>query len=110
MPPEHLIAQMTPFRLEPEHVVTYVLFTLAFLFLAWLLEKRSRPLGTSLILWGVLLVVLSCGYGLIGLPTVMMLTPALAKVGMMLVLGGTAWSLLAACPTPTATKETEHVQ
>lgn len=110
MPHEQMLAQLPSFRLEPEHIVTYVLFTLAFLFLAWLLDKRTRPIGTSLILWGVLLVVLACGYGLIGVPTVMMLTPALAKVGMMLVLGGTAWSLLAACPASTAAKEAEHVQ
>lgn len=109
MPIEQLFAQMTPFRLEPEHVVIYVVFTLAFLFLAWLLDKRTTPLGTRLILWGVLLVVLSCGYGLIGVPTVMMLTPALVKIGFLLVLGGVAWSLLAGCPVPSATKEADHV-
>lgn len=109
MPSVPLFAQMNGFRMEPENFFVYVGFTLAFLFLAWLLDKRTRPLGTSLVLWGIMVVILACGYGLIGVPTVMMLTPALAKIGFLLVLGGVVWSLLGSCPNPPASKEADHV-
>lgn len=103
-----LFAQMDEFRMHPEHVFTYVSFTIGVLFLAWLVDARTRPLGTTFILWGILVVILSCGYGLIGIPTALMMTPALTKIGFLLVLGGIAWSLLAACPSPKATKEADH--
>ena len=96
-------------HMQPEHVATYIAFTVGFLFLAWFLNMRTRPLGTTLILWGILVVILASGYALIGVPAVMMVTPALTKIGFVLVLGGVAWSLLATCPNPTATKEADHV-
>jgi hypothetical protein len=94
---------------QPEQYAAYVIFTLAFLGLIWFLNRRTRPLGTSLILWGILTVVLSCGYGLIGAPALMLVTPSLSKIGFVLVLGGVAWSLLASCPSPPAPQEADHV-
>ena len=95
-------------NVQPEHYAAYIVFTLAFLVFIWLLNRWTRPLGTNLVLWGILAVVLSCGYGLIGAPSLMIVTPALTKIGFLLVLGGVAWSLLASCPIPTATKEADH--
>ena len=109
MPSATLLAQMNAFDLRSEHVTAYVFITLGFLVLAWIIKKWTHPLGTCLILWGILVTILSCGYGLIGVPTVMMLAPALAKIGFLLVLGGVAWSLLAVCAHSTATKEADHV-
>jgi hypothetical protein len=94
---------------QPEDFVAYIAFTAGFLFLIWLVNKRTRPLGTNLILWGISVVILSCGYGLIGVPPMIVLTAALMKIGFLLVLGGVAWSLLAACPSQSASKEADHV-
>ena len=94
---------------RPEHIAIYIVFTLACLVFVWLINKWSRPLGTNLVLWGILVVVLSCGYGLIGAPSLMIVTPALSKIGFLLVLGGVVCSLLAACPTTPASKEVNHV-
>ncbi len=106
MPP---FAQMNAFRMEPEHFAAYVGLTVAFLFVAWIVDKPKRPLGTSLILWGIQVVILSCGYALIGVPTLAFVTPALTKIGFLLALGGVAWSLLAVCPNMSPTKETDDV-
>lgn len=94
---------------RPEEYAGYIVFTLAFFVFLWFFNRATRPLGTNLVLWGILAVILSCGYGLIGVPSLMNVTPALAKIGFLLVLGGVAWSLLAACPSPSATKEANHV-
>jgi len=94
---------------QPEDFVAYIAFTAGFLFLLWLLSRGTRPLGSSLILWGILVVILSCGYGLIGVPSMTVLTAALIKIGFLLVLGGVACSLLAACPNPTPNREADHV-
>jgi len=102
-------AVLSESRLRPEDVFTYMAFTLGFVFLVWLVDNRKRPLGTTFVLWGILVVVLSCGYGLIGDPTAMIITPGLAKIGFLLVLGGIAWSFLPPCPSLPATKEVEHV-
>jgi hypothetical protein len=110
MPNVQISAQMMDaFRMQPEHVFAYFGVTMAFLFLLWLTDTSSRPLGTTLILWGLLVVIASCGYGLIGVPTMMVLTPALMKLGFLLVLGGLAWSLLTACPKPSESEEADHV-
>ncbi len=109
MPIDPLLAQMNAFEMRPEHFASYVGLTMAFLFLVWLTDTRARPLGTTLILWGLLVVIFSCGYGLIGIPTMMLLTPALMKIGFLLVLGGLAWSLLTACPGRSEKKEADHV-
>lgn len=109
MPLLPVLAQMQAFRMEPEHFAAYAGLTMAFLFLVWLTDTSARPLGTTLILWGLLVVIFSCGYGLIGIPTMMLLTPALMKIGFLLVLGGLAWSLLAACPGRSEKKEADHV-
>ena len=84
--------------MQPEHTVLYIALTLAFLFLVWFFDKSTRSLGATLVLWGILLVILSCGYGLINVPPMVVLTPGLMKVGFLLVLGGLASSLLASCP------------
>jgi hypothetical protein len=100
---------MPPDSVRPENVVGYVAFSLAFLFLTWLLINHTRPLGINLILLGIMVVMLSCGYGVIGIPTIMPFTLALSKIGFLLVLGGLACSLLVTCPNPTAAKEADHV-
>ena len=82
------------FEVRPEHVFGYIAFTVVFLLVAWLVHFQAPPLGTSLVFWGVLVVVLSCGYGLLGVPAMMLVTPALTKIGFLLVLGSVAWSLL----------------
>ena len=90
--------------------VGYIAFTVAFFFLAWLLDSRARPLGTNLIFWGILVVILSCGYTLLGVPQMTMVAPGLTKIGFLLVLGGLAWSLLGSCcSNQPASKEADHV-
>lgn len=96
-------------HVRPEEYVAYVVFSLAFLAFVWLLNRWTLPLGTNLVLWGILVAILSCGYGIIGVPSLMVVTAALTKIGFLLVLGGVAWSLLPAYPGTAATKEANHV-
>ncbi len=103
-----LLAQIPMFRMEPEHVIAYISFTLFFLFMVWLVDT-GRPDGRTYVLWGILLMMLSCGYGLIGIPTTAIATTALQKVSFLLVLGGMAVSLLSASPTTPTKKEADHV-
>lgn len=104
-------AQISPFEMRPEHVMTYIGLTSVFLFAIWLYDTKTRPLGTTLIVWGILVATLAGGYALIAVPTMMVFTPALTKIGFILVLGGIAWSLLLAPANPVATpdKESNHV-
>ena len=103
-----LLAQLPMFRMEPEHVIAYISFTLFFLFLVWLVDT-GRPDGRTYVLWGILLMMLSCGYGLIGIPTTAIATAALQKVSFLLVLGGMAVSLLSASSTTPTKKEADNV-
>jgi heme A synthase len=98
-----------PSQMTPEHVFSFIALTFVFLLVAWLLALRARPLGANLIWWGILVVILSCGYAMIGVPSMMTVTPALTRIGFLLVLGGVAWSLLASSPKQSANKETNHV-
>ena len=104
-----LLAQMNAFDAGPGDVLLYLAFTFGFLAIVWFLNKWTRPLGVNLILWGILTIMLSMGYGLIGLPSVMVAIPALTRIGFLLVLGGVAWSLLSAYPNPLVSKEADHV-
>lgn len=102
-----LFAQMPGLEtLRPENVIAYILMTLAFLFVLWLVDHRTRPLGSTFVLWGILVVILSCGYGLIGIPTLVTITPTLSKIGFLMVLGGMAWTFLV---PPSSPKESDHV-
>ena len=103
-----LLAQMTMFEMQPEHVIAYILFTLFFLFLMWLVDT-GRPDGRTYVLWGILLAILSSGYGLISTPATTILTPALQKISFLLVLGGIAVSLLSQPSTTAVKKEADHV-
>ena len=103
-----LIAQMGMFQMQPEHVIAYVCFTLFFLFLVWLVDT-GRPDGRTYVLWGILLIMLSSGYGLIGIPTSAIATAAMQKVSFLLVLGGIAVNLLPGPSTTEAKKEGDHV-
>ena len=103
-----LFAQMNAFNPDGPQVVEFVAFTLAFLLMVWLFDKRSRQLGANIVFLGVLVVVLSCCYAFIGNPTLATLTPELSKIGFVLVLGGLAWSLIASCPNRSAIKEGDH--
>lgn len=102
-----LFAQMDSFRTGPEHVIAYVCCTSAFLFLAWLVDSR-RPPGITFVLWGILLVILSCGYALIGIPTTIMATPAVQKTGVLLVLAGIAQSVFSSKPHSGTDRVSEH--
>ncbi len=103
-----LLAQMPMFQMQPEHVIAYISFTLFFLFMVWLVDT-GRPDGRTYVLWGILLMMLSCGYGLIGIPTSAIATAALQKISFLLVLGGIAVSLLSAPATDSSKKEADHV-
>lgn len=116
MAPQSLLAQLEfsqlpPFELRPEHVMTYIGLTLVFLFIVWLYDTKSRPLGTNLIVWGILVATLAGGYALIGVPTMMLVTPTLMKIAFILVLGGVAWCLLTPGVSSAATpnRESDHV-
>ena len=104
-----LLAQMNAFNFESGQFFLYLALTIGFLGLVWFLNKWTRPLGVNLILWGILTEVFSLGYGMIAVPTVVMVTPVLTKIGFLLVLGGVAWCLLAAYPNPPASREADHV-
>ena len=108
MPLIPLLAQMPMFQMQPEHVIAYISFTLFFLFMVWLVDT-GRPDGRTYVLWGILLMMLSCGYGLIGIPTATIATAALQKVSFLLVLGGIAVSLFPAPTTTPTQKEADHV-
>jgi len=45
-------------------------------------------------LWGILVAVFSGGYGLIGIPSAMIITPLLGKISFLLVLSGVSLSAL----------------
>lgn len=107
MPSMPLLSQIPMFRMEPEHVIAYISFTLFFLFMVWLVDT-GRPDGRTYVLWGILLMMLSCGYGLIGIPTAAIATASLQKVSFLLVLGGIAVSLLPSSSATSSKKETDH--
>jgi len=101
---------MNAFEVAPGHVFGYIAFTVVFLLVAGLVQLRALPLGASLVFWGILVVILSCGYALLGVPSMILVTPALTKIGFLLVLGGVVWSLLGSCcPNRPANKEADHV-
>ena len=105
-----VLAQMDAFRPDGVSVFGFVVVTIIFLLLVWLLDRPARPLAVRLIFWGLVTTIASIGYALLGVPTVAMLTPALVRIGFVLILGGVTWSVLAACCGPSvATKEIDHV-
>lgn len=95
-------------QVQSEHVALYSFFTLAYLGFIWFFTRQSRPMGINLVLWGILTVVLACGYGVIGHPSLMIIAPNLTKIGFLLVLSGATWCLLAAGPNQSASKEAGH--
>ena len=118
MPSMLAFAQMDTFRMRPESLLTYVALTVIFLFLMWLTDARSRPLGATLIIWGILVAVLASGYAILGDPAVVVAIPNLMKIGFLLVLGGLAWCVLTPAsgplnpvpnPPSTNTREGSHV-
>ena len=109
MPPNQPFVQFDSSGMRPESMFTFIAFTAGFLLVAWLVNKRSRPLGVSLIMWGIMVEILAVGYGMISVPSVVLVTPALTKIGFLLVLGGIAASLFASCPVPPEHKEADHV-
>jgi len=109
MPSAPPFVQFDSSGLRPESMFTFMAVTLGFLLMIWLVNQRTRPVGTTLILLGVFVEILAVGYGMIGVPSVMMVIPALTKIGFLLVVGGVASSLLAACPVLPERKETDHV-
>ena len=102
-------AAMQGFKSDPMHFIGYVVLTLVFLVICWLIGRSARPLGTILIVWGVLVQILVLGYGFISVPAVIFLAPAIMKVGFVLVLGGVACSVLDALPKSIRSNEVDHV-
>lgn len=98
-----LFAQIESLR--PEYIVVYIGFTLVFLFLAWLVDCRHRPFGQVLVLWGILVAVFSSGYGLIGIPSAMVVTPLLGKISFLLVLSGVSLCALESLPKSSANRD-----
>jgi uncharacterized membrane protein len=96
-------------EMRPENVLSFVGFTFVFLLVLWLADDRNRALKEKLILWGIFVEILAIGYGLIGVPGVIIATPALTRIGFLLVIGGVAASFLSNDPAPTANKEANHV-
>jgi len=103
------LAQMGTFRTDPVHIAVYVGLALTFLFLVWLTDQPSRPFGTTLVLWGLLVIVFSCGYSLLATPLVMAVTPELIKVGFLLILGGITLSALTTVSPRSNAKDADHV-
>ncbi|WP_397568670.1 hypothetical protein [Schlesneria sp. T3-172] len=99
-------AEMASFPTRPEHFVVYAVCTCVFLGSIWLLNS-GQSTGSRLVLWGVLVTVLSCGYGLIGIPTMVLAIPGMQKLGVLLVLGGIAHSLISSVPAKPV-KEVDH--
>lgn len=110
MPPNQPFVQFEMSQqMRVESTYAFVIFTFVFLAVIGLMNLRSRPLGTNLVLWGIFVEILAVGYVMAGNPAVVMVTPALTKIGLLLVLGGVASSLLSAGPVPAASKEADHV-
>lgn len=92
----------------PEHFFAYIGLTVGFIFLGWLLDVTKRPPGLMLVMCGVLLIILATGYGLINAPAVVMVTPALVKVGFLLVLGGVGCCVMNRVDSVKSSKEADH--
>jgi len=94
--------------LRTENMLTFIAFTLAFLFVAWLVIHPVRPVGFNLVVLGILVTILSIGYGMIAAPGVMMAVPSLTKIGFLLVLGGLTSVLLATSPAKQERREADY--
>ena len=110
MPPNQPFVQFEMSQsMRVESMFSFVGFTLVFLLVTWLVDDRRRSLGTKLILWGIFVEILAVGYGMAGNPAVIMVTPALTKIGFLLVLGGVGSSLLTAGSVSPESKDADHV-
>ena len=98
MPSTPPFVQFDSSGMRPESMFTFMAVTLGFLLAIWLVNRRTRPVGTTLILLGVFVEILAVGYGMIGVPSVIMVIPALTKIGFLLVVGGVAFEF--ACRLP----------
>ena len=84
-------------RPEPsvETVVGFVLLTILFLLLCGVVLLWGRTLASRLLVLGLLVAVVSVGYGtMIILPTMTVLASGLMKIAIILVLAGVACSVL----------------
>jgi len=79
--------------LHPAAIAIYLLLTAAFLAVAFVILRKVSSYEAKLILLGLLVVVVAIGYGAFLAPT-MALAPSLVKIGVILVLGGIAISVL----------------
>jgi hypothetical protein len=108
-----LVAQMSFMKPESETVVGFVFITLAFLFLSAAVIWMHRTQEARLMLLGILVAVAATGYGtMVAVPTVSLVTPALMKIAVILVLGGVACSVLSYLskrPAELEPKEPTHV-
>lgn len=104
-----LVAQFRSSYLEPPNVFAFIGFTLVFLLMFWLFDRPAR-LATTMIAWGILLVLLSVAYVMTGIPPVVEVTAILTKIGFMLVLGGIVLCLLLNLPSAASdTRENNDV-
>jgi len=79
--------------LHPGALAIYVLLTAAFLAVAFVILLKVSSYEAKLIFLGLLVVVVAIGYGAFLVPGVA-LAPSLVKIGVILVLGGIAISVL----------------
>jgi hypothetical protein len=95
MPLPPILAQIHGLEPSVESVFGFVVPTIAFLLLCGAVLRWGRTQASRLLLLGLLVAVLSVGYGaLIAMPTVAILAPGLMKIAIILILGGVACSVL----------------
>ena len=94
---------------DPMPYVWFVFMTVAFLVLCGGVLRWSRTAASKLIALGILVAVVSVGYGFAVQPTVIPLSTGLMKIAVILVLGGVACSVLSSLPSTDITKPKETV-
>jgi hypothetical protein len=93
---------------DQESLIWFVFSTIAFLLLCGGVFRWSRTAASKLIALGILVAVVSVGYGVMP-PTVIPLSAGLMKIAIILVLGGVACSVLSSLPATDTTKAKEPV-
>ena len=88
-----LLAQIPATPAADTAVVTFILLTVVFLMLVALILQVVPSYDTKLILLGLICAVTATGYISL-IPAAITLAPGLMKIGVLLVLGGLACSLL----------------
>lgn len=90
-----LIAEVGPFRSTEDAITWFAIATVVFLLLCGGVLRWGGTAATKLIALGILAAVLSVAYGGFSPPTLLPVSAALAKIAVILVLGGVACSVIA---------------